>query len=225
MKSKQRILFGCYAMILAIIGDYLLGYGTISTTTDPDAYMGISWNVAPDWRYAVSSILGFVCAAMFAYAATELLKMMEEQYKLSSSKLYKIFKIANWSGILYFAFIHIGICMLPVVFNAGMEATGDIPTAVTMTMRVLKSIAIPLGVSFIACDLLVTIGWVGMILKGMIPVKKVFLICCPLGGILFGQLLNFIAEGMDSGTESFGWLVMYLICAVSLTKKETVKEG
>ena len=212
-------------MILAIIGDYLLGYGTISTTTDPDAYMGISWNVAPDWRYAASSILGLVCAAMFAYAATELLKMMEEQYKLSSSKLYKLFKIANWSGILYFAFIHIGICMLPVVFNAGMEATGDIPTAVTMTMRVLKSIAIPLGVSFIACDLLVTIGWVGMILKGMIPVKKVFLICCPLGGILFGQLLNFIAEGLDSGTESFGWLVMYLICAVSLTKKETVKEG
>ncbi len=225
MKSKQRILFGCYAMILAIIGDYLLGYGTISTSTDPDAYMGISWNVAPDWRYAVSSILGLVCAAMFAYAATELLKMMEEQYKLSSSKLYKIFKIANWSGILYFAFIHIGICMLPVVFNAGMEATGDIPTAVTMTMRVLKSIAIPLAVSFIACDLLVTIGWIGMVLKGMIPVKKVFLICCPLGGILFGQLLNFIAEGLDSGTESFGWLVMYLICALNLTKMETVKEG
>ncbi len=42
MKSKQRILFGCYAMILAIIGDYLLGYGTIGTTSDPDAYMGIS---------------------------------------------------------------------------------------------------------------------------------------------------------------------------------------
>ena len=45
MKSKQRILFGCYAMVLAIIGDYLLGYGTIGTTSDPDAYMGISWNV------------------------------------------------------------------------------------------------------------------------------------------------------------------------------------
>ena len=38
MKSKQRILFGCYAMVLAIIGDYLLGYGTIGTTSDPDAY-------------------------------------------------------------------------------------------------------------------------------------------------------------------------------------------
>ena len=36
MKSKQRILFGCYAMVLAIIGDYLLGYGTIGTTSGSD---------------------------------------------------------------------------------------------------------------------------------------------------------------------------------------------
>lgn len=78
MKSKQRIMFGCYAMILAIIGDYLLGYGTIGTSSNPDAYMGVSWNVAPDWRYAVSSVLGFVCAAMFAYAATELLNLIAE---------------------------------------------------------------------------------------------------------------------------------------------------
>ena len=86
MRSKQRILFGCYAMILAMIGDYLLGYGTISTTTDPDAYMGIAWNVAPDWRYTVSSILGFICAAMFAYAATELLKVMETDYDQKSNR-------------------------------------------------------------------------------------------------------------------------------------------
>lgn len=217
MKSKQRILFGSYAMVLAIIGDYLLGFGTIGTSSDPDAYMGIDWNVAPDWRYALSSILGFVCAAMFAYAATELLRLMESKYKLAASKLYKLFKVANWSGILYFAFIHIGICMLPVVFNAGMEATGDIPTAAAMTIRVLKSIAVPMIVSLLVCDLFVSIGWIGMVLKGMIPVKKIFLICCPVCGILFGQLLNFIAEGMDSGTESFGWLVLYLVCAISLT--------
>ena len=220
MKSKHRILFGCYAMILAIIGDYLLGYGTLGTSSDPDAYMGISWNVAPDWRYALSSILGFLCAAMFAYAATELLKVMENGYNLQDSKLYKMFKIANWGGILYFAFIHIGICILPVVFNAGMEATGDIPTAATMTIRVLKSELIPLLAGFVVCDVLVTIGWVGMVIKGMLPVKKIFFLCCPVFGVLFGQLLNLISEGLDSGTESFGWLVMYLVCALCLADKK-----
>lgn len=220
MKSKQRILFGCYAMVLAIIGDYLLGYGTLGTSSDPDAYMGMAWNVAPDWRYAVSSILGFICAAMFAYAAIELMMVMETNYELKDYKLYKLFKIANWGGILYFAFIHIGICILPVVFNAGMEATGDVPTAAMMTIRVLKSEAIPLAVGLIICDLFVTIGWVGMVLKGMLPVKKIFFLCCPVFGILFGQLLNLIAEGMDSGTESLGWLALYLVCALNLTDKK-----
>ena len=223
MKSKQRILFGCYAMVLAIIGDYLLGYGTLGTSSDSDAYMGISWNVAPDWRYAVSSVLGFICAAMFAYAATELLKIMERDYGLKDSKMYKLFKIANWGGIIYFAFIHIGICILPVVFNAGMEATGDVPTAATMTIRVLKSELIPLVIGLVVCDLFVTIGWIGMVIKRMIPVKKWMLICCPVFGILFGQLLNLIAEGLDSGTESLGWLMLYLVCALCLTGKKDIK--
>ncbi|MCR5596145.1 MAG: hypothetical protein K6G12_09870 [Lachnospiraceae bacterium] len=224
MRSKQRILFGCYAMVLAIIGDYLLGYGTLGTSSDPEAYMGISWNVAPDWRYAVSSILGFLSAAMFAYAATELMKVMDERLELKDSGLYKIFKIANWGGILYFAFIHIGICILPVVFNAGMEATGDIPAAVAMTIRVLKSEAIPLILGFLVCDLLVTIGWIGMVLKGMLPVKKIFFLCCPVFGMLFGQLLNLISEGLDSGTESLGWLALYLVCALSLTGEKETKQ-
>ena len=33
---------------------------------------------------------------------------------------------------------------------------------------------------------------------------------------LLGQLMNYIAEGLDSGFESFGWLLMYLVCALKL---------
>lgn len=204
-------------MLLAMIGDYLLGFGTLSASSDPDAYMGIEWNVVPDWRYAVSSMLGFVCAALFAVAAVELFKVMEQEHGLGSSKLYKLFKIANWGGILYFAFIHIGICMLPVVFNAGMEATGDIPTAAGMAIRVLNSIAVPMAAGFVICDGFVTIAWIGMALKGMLPVKKIAFICNPVIIMLLGQLTNFIVEGADSGFESFGWLLMYLICALKLT--------
>ena len=45
---------GCVSMILAIIGDYLLGFGTFNVSTAPDAYRGIQWNVIADWRLAVS---------------------------------------------------------------------------------------------------------------------------------------------------------------------------
>ena len=87
LTSRQKIMFGVYSMILAIIGDYLLGYGTFSTFGSPDAYMGVEWSVDPDWRYAVSSILGFACAALFAVVAVELLRVMEKKYHLNDYKL------------------------------------------------------------------------------------------------------------------------------------------
>ena len=87
MTSRKKILLGCLAMVLAMIGDYLLGFGTFSISSSPDAYMGITANVVPDWRYALSSILGFLCAPIFAVAALELMKVMETKYALGESKL------------------------------------------------------------------------------------------------------------------------------------------
>ena len=202
MTSRKKILLGCLAMVLAMIGDYLLGFGTFSTSSSPDAYMGITANVVPDWRYALSSILGFLCAPIFAVAALELMKVMETKYALG------------------FAFIHIGICMLPVVFNAGMDATGDLRVSVDMVIRVAKSVAVPMGLGFIICDCFAMIAWVGIVLKGMLPVNKIALICNPVFIALLGQLMNYVAEGLDSGFESLGWLLMYLVCAMSLVGKE-----
>ena len=120
----------------------------------------------------------------------------------------------------YFAFIHIGICMLPVVFNAGMAATGDAAASVGMMLRVLKSIAVPMIVGFIVCDGFVTVAWIGMVVKGVLPVRKIALICNPMIVALLGQLMNLIAEGLDSGFESLGWLLLYWVCAMKLVGKE-----
>ena len=220
LTSRQKILFGVWGNLLFMIGDYLLGFGTIGTSSEPDALYGMMWNVAPDWRYAWSSLLGFVGAALFSVAVAEVLKVMEKKYGLGGSKLYKIFKIANWAGVVYFAFIHISMSMLPVVFNAGMEVTADLAASVGMTVRLGKSIAVPLIIGFILCDGLVVIGWIGMVVKGMLPVKKWMLICNSTVIGLLGQSMSLIAEGLDSGFESFGWVLMYLVCAMKLVEKE-----
>ena len=89
-----------------------------------------------------------------------------------------------------------------------------------MAIRVAKSIAVPLGIGFIVCDGFVTVAWIGMVVKGMLPVKKIALICNPVIIMLLGQLTNVIFEGMDSGFESFGWLLMYLVCALKLEGKD-----
>ena len=35
MTPRQKILFGVWAMILAMVGDYLLGFGTFGMSSDP----------------------------------------------------------------------------------------------------------------------------------------------------------------------------------------------
>ncbi len=215
LTSRQKILFGVWAMVLAMVGDWLLGYGTFGMTAN-----GITANVVPDWRYAVSAMLGFACMPLFAVAALDMLKVLEQKYVLGASKLYKLFRIANWGGILYFAFVHIGICMLPVVYSAGMDATGDSAASMEMLLRVAKSIAVPMGLAFVLCDGFVAVAWTGMVTKGMLPVKKIAFLCNPVMIALLGQLMNWIAEGLDSGFESFGWLLMYLVCAMKLVGKE-----
>ena len=54
LTSRQKKMLGVYAMILAMAGDYLLGFGTFSTSSSPDAYMGMTFNVVPDWGIAVN---------------------------------------------------------------------------------------------------------------------------------------------------------------------------
>ena len=57
-------------------------------------------------------------------------------------------------------------------------------------------------------------------MERLLPLKKAALICTPLIMLALGQLTNFIMEGLDSGAESFGWLTLYLVCALSLVGKE-----
>ena len=83
----------------------------------------------------------------------------------------------------------------------------------------LSAFHIPLGAGFILCDGLSTVSWIGMVCKKMLPVRKAALVCNPLCIAMLGQLMNVIAEGLDSGTESLGWLLMYLICALKLVDK------
>jgi len=92
--------------------------------------------------------------------------------------------------------------------------------ASALTLPIPGTSSIPMAVGFIVCDVFVAVGWIGMVVKDMLPVRKIALICNPLIVALFGQLMNLIAEGLDSGFESFGWLLLYLVCAMKLVGKE-----
>lgn len=226
INSRNRILLGAVSAFLYMIGDYFLGLDTIYTGSDAVNSFGIVANTAPDWRYALSSLLGFIAAGLLAVAVPELLRVLERKYGLGGSKLYTLFKIGNIFILVYGAFIHLAISMLPVVFNAGMELTGDGALALGMAVRVARSVAVPMGISFVVMDVLASAGWIGMTVKGLIPVKKWMLIFNPLCIALIGQIIEmlpFPVNGVDSGFESLGWLTMYLVSALYLADKELAK--
>lgn len=214
MTQKQKIRLAIPAFLLSMIGDYLMGINSIGTTSSGE----MVWNVIPDWRLAVSSLLGAVCAALFAVAAIEAIKLLEQKYP--DSKSVRLFKISNWAGIISFMFLHIGICMLIMIYNAGFDAAGS-EAATEMVWRVFGNIALPLGAFFIIADVGVTVAWFGLILKGKLDAPKWTVLLNPLVIALIGQLINLIPLpffGIDSGFESLGWLLMYVVLAHSLAK-------
>ncbi|MBO4896745.1 MAG: hypothetical protein J5590_00420 [Clostridia bacterium] len=218
MTRKQKIFLAIPAFSLAMIGDYLMGINSIGT----DSTGKMVWNVVADWRLALSAVLGMLCAVLFAVSAIETCKMLEARHP--KSKYVKLFKISNYAGILFFTFIHIAICMLIVIFNAGFEATGNTELAKGMLFRVAKSVSIPLILQFVFTDVLVTIAWFGIVLKGDIKLPKWTVILNPIIIALIGQLINFIPfsfMGADSGFESFGWLLMY--AAIYYSEKKNTK--
>lgn len=217
LNSRRKILFAVWAMLLAIFGDYLLGTNALRVSNAPEAYHGIMLKSVPDWRLVLSAALGFVHAALFAPGALELLRVMERKYKLGGKTLFRLFQIANWSGIVFFAFLHVSFCVLLLVYNAGQTATGDANAAIDMMLRVAKGIIVPHGIAFLLCDGLATVSWIGMVVKGMLPLKKIALICNPLTIFFLGAGQDMILGGMYSnGYESLGWLLMYLVCAIKL---------
>ena len=206
MTRRQKIGLAIPAFLFAMIGDYLMGINSIGT----DRTGNIVWNTIPDWRLAASAVLGAICTVLFAIAAIETIKMLEN--RCPNSKYVKLFKLSNYAGIIFFTFIHISICMLLVVFNAGFDATGSVNLASGMLFRVAKSIMLPLAVSFILSDVLVTVAWCTMVFRHEINLPKWTMILNPLIIAFIGQAFNLLPLpffGIDSGFESLGWLLMY----------------
>ena len=74
--------------------------------------------------------------------------------------------------------------------------------------------AVPYWVSFVVLGITSTGGWILVVLKGVLPLKKIWVLAAPLliAGIGFGLewFLPLPFNGLSSGFESFGWIVMFL---------------
>ena len=74
--------------------------------------------------------------------------------------------------------------------------------------------AVPYWASFIVLGIASTGGWIALVMKGILPLKKAWVLAAPLLiagiGFLLEMILPLPFNGFSSGFESFGWIVMFL---------------
>ena len=214
----RRMLLIIPGMILAIIGDYCMGL-------EPTGSYAISgmvssgWLTIADWRIAVSNIGGMIGTALYTVAALAFLCYLQVKHLECSEKWDRVFlktyMVGLVWGIMVFMYFHLACGTLIHNFNVIYDAAGgNAELAVKMWNRTYNVQFVTFWVSFVVLGITSTGGWIAVVLRGILPLKKAWVLAAPLVIACIGFLLEWLLplpfNGLSSGFESFGWIVMFL---------------
>ena len=217
-RTVRRMLLVIPGMLLAIIGDYCMGLEPADSTAI-SGMISSGWLTIADWRIAVSNIGGMIGTALYTVAALAFLRYL--QYKLSQCSrqwdrvFLKTYIVGLFWGVMVFMYFHLACGTLIHNFNVIYDAAGgNTELAVEMWNRTYSVQFVTYWVSFIVLGIASTGGWIAVVLKGLLPLEKTWALAAPLVIACIGFLLEWVLplpfNGLSSGFESFGWIVMFL---------------
>ena len=217
------------AMILFLISDYCLGIEPADSST-VSGIVSTGWLNFADWRIVVSAVCGIVGTGFFAAAAVAFIKYLKNKSARCGTwdrrfiRLYVAGLICACLTALYY---RLASGMMIQSFNAVWQASGgNTEAAVAAWDQVNLIQSIPYFLTVAVVNLTVSFGWVALVFKGTLPVKKVFFLAAPLLaagiGILLDSLITLPFDGIATGFESIGWLVMFL-CARRAVQRDPMK--
>ena len=214
----DRMLWVIPGMLLAMVGDYCMGV----EPADSYAISGLissGWLTIADWRIALSNIGGLIGTVFYTAAALPFAAFLRTLVPGCTSKadryLIHIYNAGLILGIMSFMYFHLACGTLIHNFNVIYEAAGgNTDIAVAMWNRSYMVQFVPYWVTFILFELTVMVGWIALILRGTFSLKKTWILAAPLLVAGVGFLLEFLLplpfNGLSSGFESFGWMLMFL---------------
>ncbi|MCM1127259.1 MAG: hypothetical protein NC429_12405 [Lachnospiraceae bacterium] len=218
MTIRKRMLFIIPGTICFIIGDYCMGIEPRGSYV-VSGMISSGWLAIADWRIAVSNIGGVIGAVFYTAAALPFVNYLNDRLSDLQNKwdrrILKIYIAGLLLGCISFMYFHLACGTLIHNYNVIYGAAdGNTELAVQMYNRSYMVQAVPYWLSFLALGVTVTGGWIALILKGILPLKKAWLFAAPLliagMGFLLEALLPLPFNGFASGFESFGWIVMFL---------------
>ena len=228
MNITKRMLWIIPAMLLCIVGDYCMGIEPKDSTI-VTFLISTGWLTIADWRIALSNLGGLIGTALYMIAALAFVKYLNEKQTQCSDKwsrrFLKLYIGGLYWGCMVFVYFHLACGTLIHNYNVIYEAAqGDTARAVAAWNRSYAVQAIPYWVSFIVLGIASTGGWIAIIWKGVLPLKKRWVLAAPLlvagMGFLLEMILPLPFNGFASGFESFGWIVMFLGGIQAIKKDE-----
>ena len=205
-------------MILAIIGDYCMGIEPEDSTAI-SLMISSGWLTIADWRIALSNIGGMIGTVLYTVAALNFMEYLKYRLSQCSDKWDRRFLKLYIAGLIWgcmiFIYFHLACGTLIHNFNVIYEAAqGDIARTVAAWNRSYAVQAVTYWVSFAVLGIASSGGWIALILKGVLPLEKIWVLAAPLLiagiGFLLEVILPLPFNGFSSGFESFGWIVMFL---------------
>lgn len=205
-------------LVLAIIGDYCMGLESADSTAI-SGMISYGWLTIADWRIEVSNIGGMIGTALYTVAALAFIRYLQYKLSLCSNKkdrlCLKTYIVGLIWGVMVFMYFHLACGTLIHNFNVIYDAAGgNTELAVRMWNRTYRVQFVTYWVSFVVLGITSTGGWIAVVLKGILPLKKTWALAAPLiiacAGFLLEWLLPLPFNGLSSGFESFGWIVMFL---------------
>ncbi|MCR4763638.1 MAG: hypothetical protein K5696_08915 [Lachnospiraceae bacterium] len=217
-KIYRKMLWVIPGLILCMIGDYCMGIEPKDSVTI-SGMISSGWLTIADWRIAVSNIGGLIGTACYTLAAlpfVDFLRMKLSRCENRMDKgLIRLYIAGLILGVMSFLYFHLECGTLIQNYNLLHEAVGgNTERAAALWNRSYLAQIVPYWTTFFVFELAAMIGWIGSILRGTFPLKKIWILASPLIvagiGFLLEILLPWQFNGFCSGFESLGWIVMFL---------------
>ncbi|MCR4644071.1 MAG: hypothetical protein K5695_01500 [Oscillospiraceae bacterium] len=216
-KTLKQMRLVIPAMILCLIGDYCIGIEP-ADSTEIGMIARSGWLTISDLRIAISNICGMIGTFLFGIGAVAFMKWLSDANKHNESKwdnrFLRLFYFSLCIGCISFIYIHIAVGDLIQHYNVLYELSGhNAEAAEAALLRMFKVDAVPFTVTFVLFDLLVSISWVGLILRKVIDLPKIWMLAAPLLTAAIGQILELIPlpfKGIGSGFETLGWMLIFV---------------
>ena len=231
-KTNKLMIWVIPGMLLCMIGDYCMGIEPLNSKTI-SGMISSGWLTIADGRIAVSNIGGLVgtlCYTVAALAFADFLRFKRDECKNKWDKIFiDMFNVGLILGIMSFLYFHLECGTLIHNYNVIYDAAGgNTDTAIKMWNRSYLVQIVPYWTTFIACELAVLIGWIGMVVRGTFGIKKTWILAALLIVAGIGYLIEIVFpwqfNGFCSGFESMGWMIMF-VGGRQMIKNEMVNYG